>query len=1699
MIDVNRLILEKEIVRTNYFVLQSVALDDGCRYLLKNFLNPDWNKITVFKTGIELAKELHLKFILEPLNLIETPQEVKIIYNHLEGISLREYIKHSKKLHPDKFIDIALNLLSLVDGFHQNGWLIKNLFPENILIDQENNCRLIDLRRSTKVIKKEISENYSRADLMELRYISPEQTGKLSHMTDNRADLYALGVIYYELITGMLPFQSNDPMELIHAHLALPAPAILKIDSSLPKIINDIILKLLEKSPEDRYQSTEGLKHDLIQARQFFNSNEHIVLAKKDKIKKIAPTTKLIGREDELNILESAYKIALTGKKQCVYINGYSGVGKTRIVQEFYRNKISKNIPITSAKFDVLQKTTPYSALIAAMQSFIKTLLLEDDESLLVWKNKFLENLKANVSIISEVIPELGVLMGPQNAVDALPPEEAQKRFQQTFLSFVSTFTSDDKFLILFLDDLQWADIASIRLIEMILLDDSIRNFLFIGAYRDNEVDTTHPLSISIKKLENWVNLQIVNLSPLTKHDTKEIINQTLHDKILNEDQFSEIIFTKTGGNTFFILQLLTALFEEGILNRNEDGYWEWDEKRLASRNISSNVVDILMTKIESLNPNLQSLLQIGSALGDEFDLKTISMMVNQKMNVVASSLVEAVNIGYLVSMDENLESFFRTISDVDQNDLDKFKNTRFKFSHDRVRQASLSNVDGEKLQTLNLDAARIKIKHLSETELDNEIFFIANHFMKAEKIISEEDELNKLAFFAQRAGEKARNASAFDAAIEYFDVAKHHLNFENNYDQLHKIHLQHAECRYLSGKYDKIENDLDELFKISKTRMDKLNTLFTKVYLHNIQDNKVEAIAAGQEGYKLFNISMPRNKFLILFYVFRDLIHATIKLPEKKISSVLDLPLMKNEEQKRLQEFILALSPTIYQYDQNLFVWNFMRMLFPSLYIGNNGISSFSYIGYGMLVSQAFGKYRMGKKLADVSIALNNKLGYTALKWKVLLSYYNFVHHWTEPIRPELDKILEVENGAYANGDPIFAGYAIFIYNQKLFALGYPLQEVQESFESYLRITKQRHDVETYHFLQGYYYAVRCLRGLESNTILMGASFNAPAELQKSIDLSSFTIAADTAIAYMSTLFMFGHIEEALKAYEQASMYVDFIQQRYEFGEYTFYGTLICCAAIDNKISSKLNYHKKIKQHIKKLKNWKEHCPDNFETQFLIASAEYERVTGKGQEAAVLFEKAIEKADQFRFVNYKGLANELAGKFQYNSGNKIMSKTFLENARSAYQKWGANAKIKQLEELYGHVIGISLSKEKEETQDVSNANVGLELNLILQANKAVESEKDVDNLVTQLMNAIIQYSSADTGYLIVKNNAELIIKANYTANEGTAILNEYADNENLPLNIIKYVIRMKEAFMLNNPAQLPEYGNHRYYQKNKPKSIICFPVLKQGEIFGLLYLENYYHEDVFNASKINILHLISSQVAVSLDNAYLYQNLEKRVLERTEILEVEKGIANNMLENILPKSAIEELKRTGKTTAQKFDNITVLMADIKGFTNISEKLTPEELIGKIDFYFRSFDVIMEKYGLEKIKTIGDAYMAAGGLDGDGNKGAINMVRAALEMQECMIESNIDVTPEEKLEMRIGLNTGSVIAGVVGIKKFQYDMWGDTVNIAARMEQQSEPGRINVSLDTFEKTKDLVKYTYRGKIEAKNKGAMDMYFVDGMG
>ncbi len=1690
----------ESIVDTPRFsLLRVVDLLHHEKFIAKVYPHPSEQQVQSLKNVVRLVKEKEWKDALQPITFLLQKDSVAIIFKNTQGCTLQQFILQYQKVLPSAFVPVAISLCNMLSSFHSNGWIIGNLRPDHILIDPGNKvCKIADFQKASRVFKKETETSFLFDDPGELDYISPEQTGRTNQIIDYRSDYYSLGIIFYEMLAGKLPFVSKSSSELLYAHIARQPDPLNSIDPYLPRVLNDIVMKLLQKNPEDRYQSLSGLWYDLKNSTANFQDDyylESFKLGQKDFVNHITISSILMGRENELAVITDAYKLALTGKKQALYICGYSGVGKTRLVQEFQRKNVNASSFITKSKFDVLQRNLPYSALIAAIRELIRNLLREDEGRLKYWKERVLGFLKGNGQIIINVVPELEIVIGKQPASDELSPDESQNRFQQTFLNFIAAFSCNEHSLIIFLDDLQWADLASIKLIELMILDNSICNFLFIGAYRDHEVGPTHPLAISLHKQEKKTDIKEIKLSPLEKQTTGNFILETLQHQVEKPAELIEKIFQKTQGNIFFTIQLITSLNDAGLLYKDAKGIWKWDQKSLQEYNLAENVIELLVQKINGLDGLQKNILRTGACIGDTFDLLTTARLTGERLYTVANELSGVINMGYLFTRDENLDHYSRSSQNITDADLSKVGNVHFQFSHDRIRQACLSMVNKEELSSINFKAGQFKLKNYSPAEIDEEIFFIANHLNKGKQFINEKEDIESLVDINFRAGKKAMDATAYDSAIDYFNQGRPFLNFEENYRQLYDFYLQGAACKYQTGQYDEAEHDLDELYKRSQTRLDKLEVLMLKVYMYTSKDEKQKAVAAGRTGFGLYGLYMPRTKPVVMMVVFKDILKARLILRGKRIDRLPEKNVMEDPEQVRFLEFTLAVSPPIYQYDQNLFAWDVMKMVSYSLKYGNNGVASFGFMGFGMILAQAFGDYKVGKKLADIGMLINKKLGYTVLKWKLGMSYNNFVQHWTMPIRPQFENMQEVINGCISNGDPIYAGYGIFHYHQKKFALGFPLQEVQQSFENYLQLVDQKGDKETRHFLEGYYHAVRCLRAEDDNILLLGESFNVPERLEEIVASSSFSIAADTYIAYMNILYQFQYYQEAWNRYLEGSKYMAFIYHRYEFAEYNFYAGLICAMAYEKKLFPAKRYLKLLKEHLKKLKLWTGNCSENFEPLYLLLRAEQARVTGSKANAANLYEKAIQSADKYLFINLKALASELAGRYHFWSGNTIMAKTFLDNARRAYTQWGAMGKVKYLEKEFESLLGKSILEDHKENLApgiLQNAD----LNLFLETSHAINNAKDIDKVIEKLMQSVIQNSGADHGYILIRNRADLVIKAVYRIKEGAKSTTEYPDANSLPLSTIRYVARVKEPLIINNPAKRSEYSELPYFMSNQPHSVLIYPILKQGELFGMLYLENYLTEGVFDSKRIGLLNLISSQIAMLLDNAYVYKNMETLVRERTSALETEKDQISELLENIFPKEAIEELKSTGKTTPQKLENVTVMMADIKGFTKISERLNPEELIAMIDNYFRAFDEITGKYGLEKIKTIGDAYMAIGGIGKTLYNGAEKMVEAALEMQEFAKKLLDDAKSEEKIELRIGIHTGVVIAGVVGAKKLQYDIWGDTVNVAARMEQNSEPSRVNISEVTYKLVKDKFHLIYRGKIEAKNKGEMDMYFAE---
>ena len=950
------------------------------KFIAKIYQHLNDQQVQSLKNSVTLVKEKNWTDGLQPLSVLSENDNTAIIFKNTDGCTLQQFLQQKRKFKPSEFVPVAISLCNMLSSFHTKGWILGNLRPEVIFINPVNNiCKLLDFRKASKVFKKE-TENSNTFSVDDLYYISPEQTGRTNQQIDYRSDFYSLGILFYELLTGKLPFDSKSVGELIYAQIAQKPDALNIIDPYMPMVLNDIVMKLLNKDPEARYQSLSGLLFDIQKSSTLLQDDYYLnnyKIGEKDFVDHITVPSKLMGRENELEMLNDAYQLAKQGKKQALYIAGYSGVGKTRLVQEFQQKYLENDSFITKAKFDKSQTNFPYLAIIQAIRELIRNLLRQEEESLNYWKVRLMDFLKGNGQIIINVVPELGIVIGEQQEVVELSPDELQNRFQRTFLNFIAAFSSEKHTLIIFLDDLQWADIASIKLIEMMVLDNKISNFYFIGAYREQEVDPTDPLMVSLIKQEKKADIKEIKLLPLEKEITAEFILETLQNRVEKPTELVEKIFQKTNGNIFFTIQLITSLSDAGILYKGEKEDWKWDEKGLQEYNLGESVVELLVEKINSLNQFQKNILQTGACVGDTFDLFTVANISEMRLYTIANELSAVINMGYLSTLDESLDNYQRASQNVTDSDLSKLGNVRFQFAHNKIRQACLSMVNEEGRASINYKAGQFKLKRYTAAEIDKEIFTIANHLNKGRKFIKEASDVDMYVNINFSAGKKAMEATAYESAIEYFYKGRQFLNYAHHYRKLYNFLLREAECKYHTGQYEEAESELDELYIQSKTKLDKLEILFLKVYICTSKDDKERAVNMGSKGFSLYGLNMPKYSLIVKLVVFKDIIYALWTLRGKKLDHLEEQNVMKDAEQIRFLEFIHAVSPSIYQYDQNLFAWDVMKILSYSLKNGNNGVASFGYLGFGMIIAQLFGNYKKGKKLADIGLAINKRFGY--------------------------------------------------------------------------------------------------------------------------------------------------------------------------------------------------------------------------------------------------------------------------------------------------------------------------------------------------------------------------------------------------------------------------------------------------------------------------------------------------------------------------------------------------------------------------------------------------------------------------------------------------------------------------------------------------------------------------------------------------
>ena len=1681
-------------------VYRAVREEDGQQVVLKTLLNayPGPAEIAQLTREFNFLKSTEIPGINKVFDLLDFKNRPVIVMEYFGGVPLSQYLKK----HPGGLVqslEIAIHITDVLGSIHACNIMHKDINPDNILIHEKTGeIRIIDFGIATKLSLERTSVRNPHVLEGTLRYMSPEQTGRMNRSTDYRTDLYSLGVTLYELLTGTLPFQSEDAMELVHCHIARKAAPPSNIKPEIPRIVSDIVLKLMAKTAEDRYQSTSGLKYDLEQCLNHLKAHSLIpvfTLGQKDAYTKFKVPERLYGREREIDALMRSFDEVENGGCNLLLISGTSGIGKTALVNEIHKPTIRKKGYFISGKFDQFKSNIPFNAFALAFSELVKHLVSEPRQKLEKIKAELSEALGLNASVLMDLVPGFEHIIDSHQPAQELNLAESQHRFFFTLIEFIRVFAKKEHPLTIFVDDLQWSDDSSTTLIKE-LLTREIPYLFIIGAYRNSEVSEGHPLRLTIEEIKKTKRIHEIQLDALDEKNINQLIADSLLSSREETRELASIVFKRTAGNPFYVNELLKTIHNDGLIRFNHHlGKWTWDIANIATLDIAGNVVDFMTKKLKELPEDCLLLLEIAACLGNIFDLKTLSLIARKTAAETASVLWPAVEEEIIVPLNEE----YRLV--IDDEDF----GVAYKFLHDRIQQTAYLLIDDNKRKALHLKIGKELYQDATEAQKNETLIELVRHFNEGRELISDPAQRDILIELNLRAGIKAQSAVAYQSALSYFKTGIEQLPescWQTHYPQTFDLYAGYAQNAYHAQDIATAEESIGLLLSKARTKLEKVKVISLKLRQYTTLGKAEEAIQAGIEGLALLGYKLPANPGAPT--VLKEVLLAKWNLGKRKPMDLLDGPVLQDPEKKAAARLLTDIGPSAFVLgNDNLYGLTSLKVVNLSLLYGNCPESSFAYTAFGTVLKEAFGDLQAAEDFGQLALAINEKLGDIEYRCRVIAAYGVLMHHFNHHWNNTSDWFKRGIAAGYLSGDLFFLAYCAT--NCTFWNPALDLPASLEEQQKYLKVVAET----------GYKDALNSgILRLQETKNLMGLTHHRLTlsddlfEEEKCLgEMTQRKYSSGIGMYHIGKARIFLYYEEYEKAYEairEADKYVKSLVSLINL-TYLCQIAFFACAGYlrEGKNPPESRLKKRMKRELSQMRKWAKYNHVNFLHRQLLMEAELASLENHPARAASLYEKAINTANQHAWPEDEAFANELTGKFYAKNGLHKAASGYLKEAFYLYQKWGAAGKTGCLEETYPQIFAqkkttgtLSLKKTQLTTGSIREGDSiqVLDVATIVKSSQAISEEIELKSLLEKMMKIIMMNAGAENGTLLLEHEGRLYVQAAATGDEVTSMQNiPLRDCKNLSKTVVNYVSNIKEAVVLDDACNEGDFRNGEYIRENQIKSILCSPVVFMNKLFGVVYLENNVSTGAFTEERLRILQLLSSQMAISIQNAMLYASLEHKVEERTTELRLEKQKSDDLLHNILPEEVADELKANGSSEARLFQHTTVLISDFVNFTSFSETLTPKDLIEELNFYFTAFDEIMERHGLEKIKTIGDAYLAVCGIPNENENHAINSIKAAHEI--------LTVVKKRKEEggglfdVRIGVSSGPVVAGIVGVKKFAYDIWGDTVNTAARMESASEAGKINISATTYELVKNDFNCVSRGKIQAKNKGMIEMYFV----
>lgn len=1461
----------------------------------------------------------------------------------IDGISLEEYLESQPFNIYDAF-KIAIGITEILEYFYSKEMVLQDLCPANFIINPQTlEVNLIDFSHASKVAGLNQVPEQAAFLMGQLMYISPEQTGRFKGEIDSRSDLYSLGVLLFRLVTGKLPFEGAEALEIIHGHIAKLPVAPHQLNPRVPVALSMIITKLLSKNAADRYQSPFGLKADLLTCLNQLSNNGTIEFFKpgqKDFSGKLRNPRHFYGREKESLVLQDAFGRVKTGSNEIVLVEGYSGIGKSALVHQLKETVLLEAGLFVNGKFNQFQRNMPYFAFIQAFREFTNYILTQSVDKIASWKEQILDAVGVNGSILTDVIPHLELLIGHQQALPELEPNETKNRFHYVFINFIKCISSKDHPLVIFFDDLQWADTASANLLKIIATSKDIQHLLFIGAYRDNEMAANSVFTATLEDIHKAdCPIQKIMLFPLSYSNTNEIIDETLDYKLQDGLSLVSVVYSKSKGNPFFINAFLKCLHAENILQFDFNAFrWTWDLAKINQLRFTDDIVELMTGRIQKLPEVTQEVLKKAACLGYDFDMRLLRLVLQQSTEEIDRSLKPA-----------SLENLVLLTPD------------NFRFVHDRIQQAVYSLIPESIKKTAHLKIGKLLLQHLDADARNTYIFEIVNQLNAGIASITREED-DQLATLNLTAGIKAKNSAAYKPSFEYLCIGIDLLHsdcWKNNYELSLQLYSEGAESAFLSGNNREMEKWINEVLQHAAAAIDKVKVYEIRIKFFIAQNRQLDAVQACLQILSLLNVHFPKSPTKL--HIIAALVKIRWALLWKPLDKLIDMPPIKKPKIEAAIRLLASVGSAVYFTLPNMFPLIVCKGFYLVIKNGNTPYSGIVCTSYGMIILGGVHDINEGYHIGKIAVQLSEKFDSGSLKCQSRMMVNTFCVHWKEHLSNTLKPLLDNYWFGLENGNIEFATYSAIVYCYNAFFCGHNLKELaEENARFYKRLQHLKHE-SAFNLYGICYQAVLNLYELSDNpTILTGKVYDEEKMTSFYVETRGEKALFKIYLYKLILAFLFEEHDEALQNAQEARNRIISVDGSPEVIIFYFYDTLANLSMIPDKFGwLRTSLLKKVNTNITIFKKFVKLAPANCSHKLLLIEAELHRVKGQPEKASALYDKAIAESRKNEYLNDLALSCELAGKFYYSQNREFIARPYLLQAYKYYQQWGALAKIRSMEQQYAYIFqehqleltlsSINLNNSKAAaTENLAEKKAGeLDLYSIMKAATAISGEVQLDKLIKKLVKIAVENAGAQQGYLVLIKEGEFFIEA-----ESSIIKEEDVIVQSVPLkgnelvaeSIVQFVYVTKENLVIDNSIQHPHFSYDPVIIKKNSKSILCMPIIHQGDVIGLMYFEHYLLSNAFTQNRIELLKLLSGQMAISLQNALNEQKKMNALLEREKLLQ-----QINLHQQELLKTKLEIQEQTFQNiSAEIHDNIGQTLSFIKLSLNTIDINAQEAAMSKL-------------------------------------------------------------------------------------------------------------------------------------------------------